>query len=98
MDGRWNGLRDVAGQPVTPTESHSQGYEGGAWADVIFAVHKRHKILRYSWAVEMKLAGSQTTPFVRDTIVLGEDPSSPPLSITTLDGCLGSLNLTLWQG
>ena len=79
MDGRWNDLRDVAGQPVSPTESHTQGYEGGAWADVTFAVHKRHNILRYSWAVEMKLARSQTIPFVRDTIVLGEDPVvSPP--------------------
>ena len=42
-----------------------------------FAVHNRHEILRYSWAVDLKPARSRTTPFVRGAISLDEDPPSP---------------------
>ena len=51
---------------------------GGNHSDSIFAVHKRHEILRYSWAVDLKPSRSQTTPFVRGAIVIEEDPSFRP--------------------
>ena len=41
------------------------------------AVHKRHEILRHSWAVDLKPAHSRTTPFVSGAISLDEDQSSP---------------------